>query len=540
MAAVVYNSRSADSRRVAEHYAGKRGVPARQVVGLELPLTEEINRLEFKTQLQEPLFHWLVAQRLFTFNNPPHPGALATNESPWLLASRIRYLVLCHGVPLKIRADATLTEDGVGDLPAELRRNEAAVDSELVWLPRLHHNVRLAGLLTNAFYAATNAAVFHPTNGILLVARLDGPSADIAFGLVDKALAAERDGLWGRAYVDARGITEGSYKLGDDLMKGAAQICSRMGYDVVVDLSPATLAAEFPLSHIAIYAGWYDGNASGPFALPTVEFMPGAFAYHLHSFSAATLRSTNAHWAGPLLAQGATITLGSVYEPYLSGTSDVATLLRNWLLRGFSFGEAAWSAEFAFSWQTTVVGDPLFRPWSTNLEARLRELEQRNDPRREWALAMQFDRQLGNGRPLAAVTDDLRQHPLTKTSAVLNEKLGDLLRIQQSAPAAIEAYRAALEGHPSRQQTVRLLRAIAELQALTGKDAAALATLQRLVSEAPAHADRLDLQEQLLKLAITSGDVEMTKRCQDEIRRLTGRSQSVTNVTEPSQTATNQ
>ncbi len=37
----------------------------------------------------------------------------------------------------------------------------------------------------------------NPTNGILLVARLDGPTADIARGLVDKALQAERDGLVG-------------------------------------------------------------------------------------------------------------------------------------------------------------------------------------------------------------------------------------------------------------------------------------------------------------------------------------------------------
>ena len=47
------------------------------------------------------------------------------------------------------------------------------------------------------------------------------------------------------------------------------------------------------MSQIAIYCGWYDENVSGPFTLPKVEFMPGAFAYHLHSFSAATLRSAN-------------------------------------------------------------------------------------------------------------------------------------------------------------------------------------------------------------------------------------------------------
>ena len=54
------------------------------------------------------------------------------------------------------------------------------------------------------------------------------------------------------------------------------------------------------------------------FTLPKVEFMPGAFAYHLHSFSATTLRSASQGWCGPLLAKGATCTMGCVYEPYLT------------------------------------------------------------------------------------------------------------------------------------------------------------------------------------------------------------------------------
>lgn len=526
VAVVVYNASSVESRRVAEHYARQRHVPTNQVVGFRLPLVEEISRLEFKAQLQEPLFDWLVAEKLFTLN---HPKDDVTNATPRVVSSPIRYLVLCHGVPLKIRAEPGLIEESASQLRPELRRNEAAVDSELVWLPRLRQDPRITGLLTNTFYGTTNAAVLHPTNGILLVARLDGPNADIACGLVDKALAAERDGLWGRAYVDTRGIKEGNYKLGDDLMRGAAVFCSQMGYDVVVDMSPATFAREFPLSHVVVYAGWYDGNVSGPFALPTVEFMPGAFAYHLHSYSAATLRSTNAHWVGPLLAKGVTASLGSVYEPYLSGTSDVATLLRNWLLLGFGFGEAAWSAEFGFSWQTTVVGDPLYRPWSVSLQTRLRDLEQRNDPRREWALAMQFDQQLGNGRPLASVAYELRKLPLTKTSAVLSEKLGDLFRMQKQAAESLQAYDDALQAKPTPQQTIRLLLACADVQAALGMDMETLRTLQRLLKAAPGYLEQLGFQQRLLTLAMRTGDVALTASCQAQIRRLTGNVSPATN-----------
>ena len=45
-----------------------------------------------------------------------------------------------------------------------------------------------------------------PENGVMMVARLDGPSPEIAMRLVDQAMEAEREGLWGRAYFDSRGF----------------------------------------------------------------------------------------------------------------------------------------------------------------------------------------------------------------------------------------------------------------------------------------------------------------------------------------------
>ena len=47
----------------------------------------------------------------------------------------------------------------------------------------------LTGPLPNWVYGTTNAALLNPTNGILLVARLDGPTPQIASDLVDKAIA---------------------------------------------------------------------------------------------------------------------------------------------------------------------------------------------------------------------------------------------------------------------------------------------------------------------------------------------------------------
>src|SRR5207248_2208890 len=96
--------------------------------------------------------------------------------------------------------DEKLVEPAAEQLPAELRRNEASVDSQLACLPVSELNLPWAGPLTNPFYGTTNAALLNPTNGVLLVTRLDGPSPAIARGLVDKALKAEGVGLWGGVY----------------------------------------------------------------------------------------------------------------------------------------------------------------------------------------------------------------------------------------------------------------------------------------------------------------------------------------------------
>ena len=182
------------------------------------------------------------------------------------------------------------------------------------------------------------------------------------------------------------------------------------------------------MSQIAIYCGWYDRNVSGPFALPKVEFMPGAFAYHLHSFSAATIRSTNECWVGPLLAKGATCTMGCVNEPYLACTPNVAAFLARLIAGGFTFGEAAWAAQPVLSWQTTVVGDPLYRPFAKEPAELHAEFARTHNPLIEWSYLRIVNLDLVHGAPVAQLATFLETIPATTNSAVLTEKLADFYR----------------------------------------------------------------------------------------------------------------
>jgi uncharacterized protein (TIGR03790 family) len=521
---VIYNNLMPESKNVAEHYAQRRHVPTNHLIGFSLPATEAMTRTEFSDRLQKPLLRKLEEKELFTFIT--ETNSQATHARRKLSDAKIRYAVLCYGVPLKILKEPDLVEEGVDKLRPELRRNEAAVDSELAWLPSLPQKPMLAGPMANPFYGATNSALMQPTSGILLVARLDGPTPDIALSLVDKALEAETNGLWGRAYFDARGITNGAYLQGDEWVRGASEVCRRLGFETLLDDKPETLPASFPMSQIALYAGWYDENVSGPFTRPKVEFMPGAVAYHLHSFSASTIRSATRHWVGPLLEKGATATMGSVEEPYLIGTPDLTAFFSRLIYFGFSFGEAAYAAQNSLSWQTTVVGDPLYRPFARKPQRQHEDLARRELKLIEWSHLRVVDLNLASGYPADDVINYLERLPLTRQSALLKEKLADVYLAGRKLSLAMSEYEAALGLNPTPQQKIRLILTLTRVQTLYGRDKQAYGWYQKFLKEFPDYPDLLAIYQKILPLAETVGAKEDVEKYQQEIKKLSPPAQS--------------
>ncbi|MBE0544805.1 MAG: TIGR03790 family protein [Verrucomicrobia bacterium] len=519
---VVYNSKLRDSKSVAEHYAGLRGVPKSQVLGFALTTNNAMTRADFRDSLQKPLLRKLQSSKLWRFGPGEVPGTNGQmiQVEDKLVQSKIRYLVLCYGVPYQVVRDGQLKETIESTLRPEFRRNEAAVDSELAWLPMIHRDLPLAGPLGNPLYTVTNTAFMHPTNGVLMVTRLDGPSAEIARGLVDKAIQAETDGLWGRAYIDLRNTTDPGMKQGDDWLRGAAELCRRLGFDTVVDEQENTFPASLPMSHIAFYAGWYRERVEGPFNQPEVEFMPGAFAYHLHSFSAASLRTTDRNWTGPLLARGATISMGTVDEPYLGATPDIATFTARLLYHGFTFGEAAYAGQNVLSWQTTVVGDPLYRPFGKHPALVHQELERKGSKLVEWSHLRVVNLNLARGTPVREALNYLESIPTTKASAVLSEKLGELCTAQGKPASAIAAYERALTLNPSPQQRIRLRLTLGEKLAEADQNEDAYANYQKLAQESPDYPDMISIARKLRALAQQLGKTEDVTKYEAQIKLL--------------------
>ena len=355
---VLYNTNDPDSKSLAQYYAGRRNIPSTQVIGLDCPVMEEIQRSDYEGTIATPLRSLFRSRGWWKMSRDSGGAAVVAS-------STIRYVAIMRGMPLKIAPSPAIPpSDYVRGLPPEIAsRNEASVDSELTMLGMPLPSP--AGIFPNPYYRRFTAILDDPVYpGLLLPARLDGPTPYIVRAMIDDSLGAERDGLYGWSYVDGRGITSGGYAEGDQWMGNLAVSMRAQGLPVIFDNNPPTFPAGFPVTDAAVYYGWYAGSVDGPFADTSFQFRPGAVAVHLHSFSAATLLSATANWCGPLLARGAAATLGNVYEPYLSLTANF-DILQDRLMAGFTLAESAWMSQRALSWMGVVVGDPLYRPYAS-------------------------------------------------------------------------------------------------------------------------------------------------------------------------------
>ena len=522
---VIYNSQMPASEAVARHYAQRRSVPDSPLLGLRLPDSGTISRADYISGIQEPVRRHLVEKGLAEWvpdsSSPPQGRKATPRNRLRLIRSEIRYLLLCYGVPWYIPHDSSMRSETEG-IPAQFLRNDASVDDELALLPRLGFNDPIA-TSPNPVVGATNAAQIHPTNGVFMVTRLDGPTPEIARGLVDKALEAESRGLWGHAYLDLRAITNGPYWWGARMITNAAVAAKRLGFETFVDNQPASLGVGYPLSQVALYVGWYDSGVTGPFYRASVEFLPGAFAYHLHSFSAANLRSASENWVGPLLARGATATMGCVAEPYLEFTPNPAMFLERWGYVGMTLGEAATAAHPVLSWQTVVVGDPLYRPFGRLLADDGKRLDAANDPSTAYALVRNANLQVMAGRPVEAVRDQLEGQRWATNHAVVAEKIGRLYWSGIRVRRALEWYDTALGlTNATPMQRRRLLLDSIEAHRVLGQPAEAYRCLEQLIVTSPPDVDRHELRIRQLQFARDMRDVEKITSVSNEVQRLGG------------------
>jgi uncharacterized protein (TIGR03790 family) len=328
---------------VGESYARRRGVPFTQILHLDIPLgCCDDNPLEWAS--------WNIDWATFDSTiRRPVKKFLASKG----LTNKIHYIVTTYGIPLRTWDPAHKTEG-------------LSVDSFLASINSGLDNIPLR----NPYMTPLNREAAHfrdwqgPAGGkMYLVTRLDGPTPQIAAGLVDKAIHAEAnlkptDGI---GYFDWRHLTDPNdrYSATDQTMLNAYNMAQSLGFKSVLNDNHNDVAKMIHSAPRALWAwGWYSGTATWE----GYEFVEGAVGAQFTSYTATSVRTMMpGTWVPLWLKAGITATWGATSEPYTFGYALGDNLLKRFW-SGYNFAESAYLAAPVLNHMMVFLGDPLYAP----------------------------------------------------------------------------------------------------------------------------------------------------------------------------------
>ena len=369
---VVANTRMAESLDIAKYYMESRAIPPSHLVRVALTLQESMSRDEYDNLLKGVVLNAL--QRV----------------SP----QRIAAIVLIYGVPLKVQSpDLTWEEseevqrykkyvDGVTgqsviDNGKEQKKDllqhinmllktdeKAAVDSELALVKV--SNYKLQGWIKNPYFLGfQEGPVDIVKDDVLLVCRLDGPDPATVYRIINDTLQAEKLGLRGKAYFDARwprpeevGNALGGYQRYDlSLHRAADAVAPRL--TTILD-KHEELLSENCCPDTALYCGWY----SLAHYRDSFVWNKGSIGYHIASAECETLKDRRSSvWCLKMLEKGVAATIGPVFEPYVQGFPLPELFFRQLVEGDLSLGESYLTSLPYLSWQMVLIGDPMYQPF---------------------------------------------------------------------------------------------------------------------------------------------------------------------------------
>jgi uncharacterized protein (TIGR03790 family) len=401
---VLYNKNLPASKSVADYYCQRRGVPTTNLIPLDVVDADEISRADYDARIVAPVRLALKDRRplprvlMTVYGVPLRVGPQAPTDAEKAEIAKVRVEIeenntnvrkLSAAVSL-LKADVEKDKNSplapilperekqlkeaqakVGQLQDQFRHLEhsestASVDSELMlmWFPPYE----LSRWVISPLYWQVSEKSRRRMPPTMMTARLDGPHPDIAKRLVDDALLAEKTGLRGKVFVDARGIRfdpkadrQGTgYGGYDESFREAAHLLEDRGkMEVFLDNSEEL----FPVgacTDCALYCGWYAVENYRP----CCKFVPGAVAWHLASFEMKSLRRPGKQWAGNLLRDGAAVTIGPVDEPYTIAFPKPEEFFGFLVTGEYTLVECYARSTMLTSWMMVLVGDPLYNPYA--------------------------------------------------------------------------------------------------------------------------------------------------------------------------------
>jgi len=378
---VIANRFVTDSVDLARYYMKKRGIPKGNLLRINAATVREgCSREIYDEEIAKPV-RKAVAQNkkikvlVTVYGVPLKVGrpklSTAENEQLKALVKESREI----GAKIKqLKGTDSVQEKALkGQLKAAYKQiskqkknsYSAAVDSELALV--LNKNYDLKFWLPNPYFVGYRGKKLPLTkDDVLFVSRLDGPSVEIVRRIIDDSLYAEKNGLQGKAYFDAKRPRHKKKidKLGtafydNSLHLAADQVNSRHIMPVVVNEN-GKLFQPGEAPDAALYCGWYSYNKY----IDAFHWNRGAVGYHIASVECSTLRPGKSQaWCKRMLEEGAAAVIGPVDEPYVQGF-PIPEIFFSYLTDGYyNLVESYFLSLPYLSWRMVLVGDPLYRPF---------------------------------------------------------------------------------------------------------------------------------------------------------------------------------
>lgn len=328
---VIANRNAAKSVGLAKYYMKKRNIPAKNLLMVWISDNESCSREDYEKKIKTPVRRYLEKEE----------------------NRQIRCIVSMFGMPLKINSREPSQQEGKTN-------SNASVDSELTLVRK--DDYPLDKWVLNPYYLGfkdrwTGTA----RSEVLMTCRLDGPTEQVVKRVIDDSIQAEKDGLRGVAYFDARWKDPGDqtvtgYALYDRSIHMAADFLEMENRISVTKEDTEDLFQPGDCPQAVLYCGWYRlANY-----LDAFDWQPGSVGYHIASQECQSLKRGN-YWCVKMLEDGICATIGPVAEPYVQ-SFPVPEIFFKYLTQGYLTLAEAYIISLPYlSWQMVLVGDPLYR-----------------------------------------------------------------------------------------------------------------------------------------------------------------------------------
>jgi len=377
---VVANMNAAKSKGLAAYYMEARQIPKKNLILLFMTDKETCTRDEYTEKAIPPIRRFLdqnnhIRAIVTIFGVPlriSSPGRTESEQTKLDQLEKQKQKIedqlsqdeTIDKKPIKGKSDKLLSNirKQISDYKKTIDK-VASFDSELSLVKKDNYDLNI--WLPNPYYLGfRNQDIDINRSEVLMTSRLDGANAKIVKRIIDDTIEAEKEGLKGSAYFDARWKDPGrekklsGYAFYDRSIHGASQLLLKENRINVVLNDENTLFQKGQCPDAALYCGWY----SLAKYIDAFKWTKGSVGYHIASSECTTLKREQSQvWCKKMLDNGIAATIGPVGEPYVQAF-PVPQIFFNFLTEGYLTLAESYIISLPYlSWKMVLVGDPLYK-----------------------------------------------------------------------------------------------------------------------------------------------------------------------------------